>query len=131
MDRIYDGTVLIVEDEQVFRLIYRGVLENAGFEVLEARDGSMGWAMIKEKKPDLVLLDLILPELSGYDVLRKVREDEETRNIPIIIFSVMGADKDVQKALDLGANFYKIKGANSPSDILEQIDQLIGNSKRK
>ena len=125
MDKIYDGTILIVEDEHVFRMIYRGVLENAGFTVLEAENGQKGWDVVREKKPDLVLLDLILPEMNGYEVLQRVRQDPTTKDIPIIVFSVMGADENIQKALDLGANYFKIKGANSPSDILEQIDKVL------
>lgn len=125
MDKIYDGTILIVEDEHVFRMIYRGVLENAGFTVLEAENGKKGWDIVLEKKPDLVLLDLILPEMNGYEVLKNIRQNPDTKNIPIIVFSVMGADENVQKALDLGANYFKIKGANSPSDILEQIDKIL------
>jgi CheY-like chemotaxis protein len=125
MDKIYDGTILIIEDEHVFRMIYRGVLENAGLTVLEAEDGKKGWDIIRAKKPDLVLLDLILPEMNGYEVLERIRQDPETKDIPIIVFSVMGADENIQKALDLGANYFKIKGANSPSDILEQIDKVL------
>ena len=125
MDKIYDGTILIVEDEHVFRMIYRGVLENAGFTVLEAENGKKGWEIVRDKKPDLVLLDLILPEMNGYEVLKNVRQDPTTKDIPIIVFSVMGADENIQKALDLGANYFKIKGANSPSDILEQIDKVL------
>ncbi len=125
MDKIYDGTILIIEDEHVFRMIYRGVLENAGFTVLEAENGKKGWDIVREKKPDLVLLDLILPEMNGYEVLKRIRQDPVTKDIPIIVFSVMGADENIQKALDLGANYFKIKGANSPSDILEQIDKIL------
>lgn len=125
MDKIFDGTVLIIEDEPVFRMIYRGVLENAGFEVIEAENGKKGWDALKSKKPDLVLLDLILPEMDGYEVLAEARKNETTKNIPIIVFSVMGSDENIQKAIDLGADYFKIKGANSPSDILDQIDQVL------
>ncbi|HDQ44529.1 MAG TPA: response regulator [bacterium] len=128
MDKIYDGTILIVEDENVFRMIYRGVLENAGFEVIEAENGRKGWEAIRTRKPDLVLLDLILPEMSGYEVLEKIRQDPETKEIPVIVFSVMGADENIQKALQLGANFFKIKGASSPSEILEQIDKILSRN---
>ena len=117
--------ILIIEDESVFRLIYRGVLENAGYHVLEAENGVMGWELVKKKKPDLVLLDLILPELSGYEVLKKIRGNEETKEIPVIIFSVLGAGTDIQKALDLGANYYRVKGSNSPSEILSYIQKLL------
>ena len=118
-------TILIVEDEAVFRLIYRGVLENDGYQVIESANGRDGWETIQLKKPDLILLDLILPEMSGYELLQKVRADKTAKNIPVIIFSVMGAESDIQKALELGANYYRVKGASSPSDILTQIHESL------
>ena len=66
--------VIIVEDEPVFRLIYKGVLENAGYTVIEAEDGVKGLEMIKKERPDVVLLDLILPRMGGYEVLKNLRD---------------------------------------------------------
>jgi CheY-like chemotaxis protein len=125
MDDKGKTVILIIEDEAVFRLIYRGVFENAGFSVIEAKDGKVGWYLAKEKKPDLILLDLILPEMSGYEVLEKVRADEATKNIPVVIFSIIGEPKDIQKAIDLGANFYSLKGVQSPTKMLIIIRDLL------
>jgi CheY-like chemotaxis protein len=119
------GNVLIVEDETVFRLIYRGVLENEGFQVIEAEDGKKGWELAKSKKPDLILLDLILPGLTGYEVLEKIRHHDETKSIPIVVFSVLGESKDIEKAIDLGANYYRTKGIDSPTNIVGIVDNLI------
>ena len=69
-----------------------------------------------------------LPDLSGYEVLKKIREDEETKDIPIIIFSVLGSGKDIRKGLELGANDYRIKGDSSPTIILEKIRTLLSDS---
>jgi DNA-binding response OmpR family regulator len=123
------GTILIVEDEPVFRLIYRGVFEHDGYEVLEAVDGEAGWMTALEKKPDLILLDLILPKLSGYDVLQRIRKEKGIQDTPVVIFSIMGAEKDIQKALDLGANYYRVKGSNSPKDILIEINSIFEKMK--
>jgi len=117
--------VLIIEDEPGFRLIYRGVLENAGFDVSEARDGKTGADMAVKLKPDIILLDLVLPELNGYEVLKKIRADKNTKNTPVIIFSVLGTEKDIQKGFELGANDYRIKGANSPIMIVDKIRSLL------
>jgi two-component system sensor histidine kinase ChiS len=117
-------TILIVEDEPVFRLIYRGVFEHGGYKVVEAVDGEAGWEAAVEHKPDLVLLDLILPKLSGYEVLQRIRRQEGIKDTPVVIFSIMGAEKDIQKALDLGANYYRVKGSNSPKDILTEINSI-------
>ena len=121
-----DGAhILIVEDEPGFRLIYRGVLENAGFTVSEAVDGKAGLEMAKKTKPDLILLDLVLPELTGYEVLQKIRSDKTINKIPVIIFSVLGAEEDIKKGIELGANDYRIKGDSSPMTILEKVRQLL------
>jgi DNA-binding response OmpR family regulator len=117
--------ILIIEDQPGFRLIYRGVLENDGYEVLEAADGMKGWEMACTNKPDIILLDLILPRLDGYKVLEKIRSDQSTSKIPVIIFSVLGSDDDIIKAIKLGANDYRIKGENSPLKILEKIKDLL------
>lgn len=117
--------ILIIEDEAVFRLIYRGVLESHHYQVFEAENGLIGWELAKAEQPDLILLDLILPELSGFEVLEKIRGHERTYNIPVIVFSVMGNEENIDKATALGANYYRVKGANSPTDILKEIDEVL------
>src|SRR5277367_2343125 len=84
------GTILIMEDQKGFRKIYRDVLENEGYSVLEGTNGEEGWEIIITQKPDLVLLDLGLPILDGFQVLEKIRRSEQTKSIPVIIFSVLG-----------------------------------------
>jgi CheY-like chemotaxis protein len=125
MDDNRKTTILIVEDEPVFRLIYRGVLQNSGYQVLEAGDGQIGWSMVKEHKPDLVLLDLILPKMSGHEVLHNIRSDTVTKNIPVVIFSVMGQEKDVERSYALGANEHRLKGMEAPAKILGLIQQIL------
>jgi CheY-like chemotaxis protein len=123
------GTILIIEDEPVFRLIYRGVLKNAGYTVLEAADGNAGWEMIRTQKPDLVLLDLILPKMSGHEVLHNIRSDETTKSIPVVIFSVMGQEKDIEKTMAMGANDHRLKGMESPVKILNLIQEMLKKPK--
>jgi DNA-binding response OmpR family regulator len=119
------GTILIVEDQQGFRRIYRDVLENDGYQVIEAEDGEAGWTAAKEKKPNLILLDLGLPKIDGFEVLKRIRAHEETKTIPVIIFSVLGEQKDVNRGLELGANDYTVKGFYTPRQILSKIKALI------
>jgi len=125
MEASNQGTILFIEDEPVFRLIYRGVLKNAGYTVLEAPDGAAGLDMARTQKPDLVLLDLILPKMSGHEVLRIMRSETSTKNIPIIIFSVMGQEKDIEKTMALGANGHRLKGMESPAKILNLINEML------
>jgi DNA-binding response OmpR family regulator len=120
------GKILIVEDQVGFRLIYEDLLVHEGYEVITAEDGEKGWELVKEKKPSLVLLDLGLPKVDGFEVLRRMRADPEMKTIPVIIFSVMGEQSDVKKAMEMGANDYTIKGFYTPRQILSKIkSQLI------
>ncbi len=119
-------TILIVEDQLGFRMIYEDVLVHAGYEVLTAEDGERGWQLAKERHPGLVLLDLGLPKIDGFEVLRRMRADAETQNVPVIIFSVMGEQDSVKRAMEMGANDYTIKGFYTPLQILSKIkSQLI------
>lgn len=119
------GTILLVEDQPGFRRIYHDVLEHEGYEVIEAQDGEEGWQTVKSRKPHLVLLDLGLPKIDGFEVLKRIRADAETKSIPVIIFSVLGEQKDVKKGLEMGANDYTVKGFYTPRQILSKIKGLM------
>lgn len=119
------GVILIVEDQPGFRRIYHDVLVNEGYEVLQAEDGQAGWEMAKSQKPNLVLLDLGLPKIDGFEVLTRIRNDAETKHLPVIIFSVLGEQKDIKKGLELGANDYTVKGFYTPRQILSKIKSLM------
>ena len=119
------GSVLIAEDQKGFRRVYRDVLEQDGYEVLEAANGEEAWELIISQKPDVVLLDLGLPILDGFRVLEKARRSDQTKDIPIIIFSVLGEPRDVKKAMDMGANDYTVKGFYTPRQVLSKIKDLL------
>jgi len=102
---------------------YRTVLEEKGFMVQEADTGQKGLQMLASEAPDFILLDLILPEVNGYEILKRIRETHPA--IPVIVFSVLSGEMDRKRALELGARAYVIKGAESPTAILEKIDMLI------
>lgn len=131
MDPNNKSTILIIEDEPGFRRIYHDVLVSDGYEVFEAGDGERGWELVKTEKPDLILLDLVLPKLHGFEVLKKIRADETTKDIPVIIFSVLGEHKDIQIGLELGADDYTVKGFYSPREILSKIRELLTKSNIK
>src|SRR3989338_4131432 len=101
--------ILIVEDDDFFRELLRKKLLSKEFNILEAIDGEKGVMLIKEKKPDLVLLDLLLPNIDGFEVLLKVKGDLSTSKIPIIILSNLGQQEDIERGLKLGANDYLVK----------------------
>jgi len=117
------GKVLIIEDDHFLSSILKSKLEKEGFEVHQAFDGDEGLAMLQNFKPNLILLDLIMPKLSGFDVLQQVSVDPELSQIPIMVASNLGQDSDIQKAKSLGAVDYYVKVRTS----IDELAQLVKN----
>lgn len=113
--------ILIVEDEAFLLRALKHRLQRNGFEILEARDGVEVMKIMKAKKPDLVLLDLIMPKKNGFDTLREIKKSKKFNQIPIIILSNLGQEDDIQKCLEMGAVDYLIKSDFSLTDILAKI----------
>ena len=118
-------TILVIEDDKFLRELISRKLTGEGFDVLEAVDGEEGIKKIKEGKPDLVLLDLILPSIDGFEVLTRVRDDPEVSSIPVIILSNLGQREEVEKGLKLGAIDYLIKAHFTPGEIIEKIKNVL------
>jgi DNA-binding response OmpR family regulator len=125
------STILILEDQRGFRRIYHDLLEKEGYGVLEGANGEEGWDIIIKQKPDLVLLDLGLPLQDGFQVLEKIRRSDQTKHIPVIIFSALGEPRDVQRALQMGANDYTVKGFYTPRQILTKIKDILHDTNLK
>jgi DNA-binding response OmpR family regulator len=118
-------TILVIEDDKFLReLIMRKLIEE-GYEVIEAIDGEEGLRKIKEQKPNLVLLDLILPGIDGFEVLSRMKEDPDLTSIPVIILSNLGQRDDVERGLKLGAVDYLIKAHFTPGEIIEKIKNIL------
>src|SRR3989344_3993591 len=98
--------ILLVEDDKFFQLFYANKLREKNLEVEVATDGEDGLAKMRQVKPDMVLLDIIMPKKDGFEVLKEVAKDESLKTIPIIVFSTLGQEEDVKKALSLGARDY-------------------------
>ncbi len=113
--------ILFIEDEFNLQTTLGEFLRKEGYEVVSALDGEAGLRMAKKEKPDLILLDLILPKKHGLDVLKELKDNEETKDIPVIIFTNLETANDVQKALELGANTYLVKANYSLDDIARKI----------
>ncbi|MFA5366897.1 MAG: response regulator [Dehalococcoidia bacterium] len=122
-------TILLVEDEISFRTIYQDMLESGNFNVLTAEDGEAGLNIALTQKPDLVLLDLNLPKLHGFEVLQKIRADESTSKMPVIILTVQGSDKEINKGTELGATDYLIKGICTAMDTFKRINAALSAAK--
>ncbi|MDP2967045.1 MAG: response regulator [bacterium] len=117
--------ILIVEDDRFLRELIAQKLIKEDFNISEAIDGEEGIKKIKEEKPDLVLLDLILPGIDGFEVLSKMREDPSITKIPVIILSNLGQREDVERGLKLGAVDYLIKAHFTPGEIIEKIKLVL------
>jgi len=118
--------ILIVEDDKFLReLMVRKLTAEHSFEVLSAMDGESGLKAMKDQKPDLVLLDLILPGISGFDVLEKIKEEQCLTGMPVIILSNLGQQDDVEKGMKLGAIDYMVKAHFTPNEILVKIKQVL------
>ena len=102
-------SVLVAEDESALVTLLRYNLEREGYRVLEARDGEEALLVSSEEKPDVVLLDWMLPQLSGIEVCRRLRSRQETRNVPIIMLTARGEETDRVRGLDTGADDYITK----------------------
>ena len=117
--------IVVVEDDQILlKALNIGLLSN-DFEVLSAKDGEAGLDVVKKEKPDLVLLDLILPKMHGFEVLKALKSDKSTKNIPVIILSNLGQDSDVEKGMDLGAKDYFVKASTDLSELAEKINKIL------
>lgn len=123
-------TVLIVEDDQFLRNLCVRKLEKEEFNVIYAVDGEDGLKKIQEEKPDLVLLDILLPGLNGFDVVSAVKNNPEVADIPIILLSNLGDKSDVDKGLGLGANDYLIKAHFTPGEIVDKVREWLEKIKK-
>lgn len=117
--------ILIIEDDKFLRELIAQKLLKAGYDVSEAVDGEEGIKKIKEERPQMVLLDLILPGIDGFEVLAKMKEEPELISTPVIILSNLGQKEDVEKGLKLGATDYLIKAHFTPGEIVEKIRAII------
>ena len=122
-----DGKVkiLIVEDDLFIRELYERQLSLEGYEVSTAEDGEIGLNRITESIPDLLLLDIMLPKVSGLDLLRTIKAKEETKNIPVILLTNLGQDSVIKEGFNLGADGYLIKSAYTPDQIIEEVKKFL------
>jgi DNA-binding response OmpR family regulator len=118
-------TILIIEDDKFLRELIAQKLIKEGYEISEAIDGEEAMKKVREEKPNLVLLDLILPGIDGFEVLSKMKEDPALAQIPVIILSNLGQKEDVERGLKLGAVDYLIKAHFTLGEIIEKINYAL------
>jgi two-component system, OmpR family, KDP operon response regulator KdpE len=122
-----NSEILVIDDELQIRKLLQITLESNGFKILQAATGSEGLVMASQKKPDLILLDLGLPDQNGHDTLRNLRE---WNNTPLIVLSVQNREEDIIRALDNGANDYLVKPFRT-GELLARIRTALRNASRE
>ncbi len=117
--------VMIVEDDQFLRSLTAKRLEKEGYNVTVAVDGENAVNTLATSKPDIVLLDLLLPGVDGFEVLKKIKTTDTLKNVPVIIFSNLGQKEDIEKAKNLGAEDFLIKANFTLDDVVAKINGLV------
>lgn len=115
----------LVEDDSFLANMYETKLNLEGFEVKKALDGQEGIEMIKQEKPDVILLDILLPKMDGWEVLNALKKEESVKDIPVILLTNLGQEEDVKKGLELGAVDYLIKAHFVPQEVIEKIKEVL------
>jgi DNA-binding response OmpR family regulator len=116
--------ILLVEDSKIIRRENESALQRAGYEVINAEDGEAAIQQAKDQKPDLILLDMILPKLSGPDVLLRLKSDSATSQIPVVVLSSL-SEKNRQKLMEMGAEDYLEKGEMMPARGINLLPKML------
>ena len=117
--------ILLIEDEQALRELYRDWLLLDGYEVIEATDGVAGVEAIFHQHPALVVLDIMLPKKDGFEVLKEIRRNPKTRNLPVLILTSLDQGFEKQQGSKLGANLYIVKTDLSPDRLQSAVRDLL------
>lgn len=117
--------ILVVEDDEVLQKALKEYISSEGFDVVCALDGETGVAMALAEKPDLILLDIVLPKKDGYEVLQEVKANQQTTHIPIMLLTNLDSIADVEKALELGATTYLVKADYKLEEVTKKIKDIL------
>ena len=123
-------TILLVEDDTFLVEMYTTKFELEGFEVHTAEDGKKGLDMAKKVKPDIILLDILMPKMDGFAVLDELKKDKDLADIPVILLTNLGQKEDVKKGFEKGAVGYLIKAHFMPSEVVDKIKKILKESKK-
>ncbi len=116
--------ILFIEDDAQLVELYTGVLEDEGFVVLTAQTGNVGLSLARDKKPDLIILDIMLPGgMNGFDVLEQLEKDVELKKIPVVVLTNLDTEEKVAK--EIGAKDYIVKAENDPKDVVQIIKKYL------
>ena len=117
--------ILVVEDDKILQSVIKKTISDEGFEVVVASDGEEGVKKSLSEKPDLILLDLLMPKKTGREVLKELRENKETKNIPVLILTVYSSEKSIAECVKLRIEGYLIKSEYTLDDVIKKINSII------
>jgi DNA-binding response OmpR family regulator len=113
--------ILIIEDEEIILNLLQKKLSQEGYEISVAKDGQEGLRLMKEVKPDLILLDIVMPKIGGFEVMEEMQKEDELKNIPVIVVSNSGQPVEIDKARALGAKDWLIKTEFDPKEVIGKV----------
>jgi len=122
--------ILIIEDEEILLDLIQKKLLQEGYQVDIAKDGEEGLEKIREEKPDLILLDIVMPKMGGFEVMEEIKKDKELKGIPIIIISNSGQPVELSRAKELGVVDWLIKTDFDPSEVVEKVKKQLKQLKQ-
>jgi CheY-like chemotaxis protein len=131
MEKKTQQKILIIEDNEFLGEIVLNKLLKSGYDVKLAEDGELGLKEIRESAPDLVLLDIVLPKMNGYEVLEACQQDEKLSEIPIVVVSNSGEPVEIERVLQLGAKDYLVKANFDPDEVLQMVARVLGKGEEK
>jgi len=117
--------VVWIEDDEFLNSLITRKLVSEGYDVQAALNGEEGIKLIQKDLPDVILLDILLPEMNGYDVLEKIKSTPETKDVPVILFSNLASKEDIDKGYNLGASKFLIKSSLVPDEIVGEIEEVL------
>lgn len=117
--------VLLVEDDKMILDMYTLKFTQEGYEVTQAENGKDGLELAKKVNPDIVLLDIILPQMDGFTVLKSLKADPKMKDVPVVLLTNLGQDGDVKKGIELGAVDYLIKANFTPSQVVDKVKSVL------
>ena len=120
--------ILIIEDDKFLSSLLKGRIEKDGFRVIQAFNGEDALALLQQEKPSLIILDLVMPKMSGFEVLQAMSIDPQLNQIPVVVASNLGQDSDIEKAKGLGAKDYFVKMRMSVDELVGKIREIIAGN---
>ncbi|MFA6407677.1 MAG: response regulator [Candidatus Paceibacterota bacterium] len=123
--------IFMIEDDVLMLNLYERTFKLSGFDIEVAKDGMEALGKLKDiaEKPDVIILDIMMPKINGFDVLKQLKKNSGTKNIPVVVLSNLAHPEDVDRVLKMGAAMYLVKSQHDPEDTVKKVKEAIENSK--